>query len=86
LDYGNALNFQRKFFLRMMKNRLPDPSEICALDFKQEFRRFAIPSVSATIGIDRPIFRAPLAPSINHRRRQKTVTAGRKPERYRYAS
>jgi hypothetical protein len=38
------------------KNRLTDPSKIRALDFKQEFRRFAICSVSATIGIDRSIF------------------------------
>ncbi|ESW87697.1 hypothetical protein X772_11580 [Mesorhizobium sp. LSJC280B00] len=39
-----------------MKNRLPDPSEICALEFKGEFRRFKICSVSATIGIDWSIF------------------------------
>jgi hypothetical protein len=32
------------------KNRLLDPSEICALDFKREFRRSAISSVSPTIG------------------------------------
>ncbi|MET4291218.1 hypothetical protein ABIB06_002567 [Bradyrhizobium sp. LB8.2] len=37
-----------KFFLHAMKNRLPDPSEICALEFKGEFRRFKICSVSAT--------------------------------------
>jgi DNA-binding transcriptional LysR family regulator len=35
--------------------RLPDPSEICALEFKAEFLRFEIRSVSATIGIDRLI-------------------------------
>ncbi|MGC2833822.1 MAG: hypothetical protein WA238_06455 [Methylocella sp.] len=39
-----------------MKHRAPDPSEIYALDFEEEFRRSAICSVSATIGIDRPIF------------------------------
>jgi hypothetical protein len=39
-----------------MKNRLPDPSEICALEFKGEFRRFKICPVSATIDIDRPMF------------------------------
>jgi hypothetical protein len=33
-----------------------DPSKICALDFKHEFRPFAICSVSATIGNDRSIF------------------------------
>jgi hypothetical protein len=57
LTYGNALIFQRKFFLRTAKNRLADPSENRALEFKHEFRRSAICSVSATIGIDRPIFR-----------------------------
>jgi hypothetical protein len=50
------LVFQRKFFLRTMKNRLPDPSEICALDFKGQFPRSAISSVSATIGINWSIF------------------------------
>ena len=28
------------FFPRMMKNRLPDPSEICAVELQREFRRF----------------------------------------------
>jgi hypothetical protein len=56
LGHGNALIFQRKFFLRTMKNRLPDPSKICALDFKKEFRRSAICSVSQTIDIDWSIF------------------------------
>jgi hypothetical protein len=55
LSHGNALIFQRKFFLRTAKNRLTDPSEIFALDFKHEFRRSAICSVSATIGINRSI-------------------------------
>jgi hypothetical protein len=56
LSYGNALIFQRKFFLHSAKNRLCAPSEICALDFKREFRRFKISSVSTTIGIGRSIF------------------------------
>jgi hypothetical protein len=60
---GNALDFQRKFFLRTTKNRLADPSENCALDFKREFRRSAICSMSATIGIDRSIF----LNSVSHR-------------------
>src|ERR1700746_2293054 len=47
---------RRKFFLHTVKDRLADPSEICALEFKGEFRRFAICSVSGTIGINRPIF------------------------------
>jgi hypothetical protein len=56
LRHGNALTCRRKFFLQTMKHRAPDPSEICALDFEEEFRRSAICSVSATIGIDWPIF------------------------------
>jgi hypothetical protein len=48
-----VLNCKRKFFLTITKNRLADPSEICALEFKEEFRRSAICSVSATIGINR---------------------------------
>jgi hypothetical protein len=56
LSDRNALNSVHKFFLPTMKNRLPDPSEICALEFKGEFRRFKICSVSATIGIDWSIF------------------------------
>jgi hypothetical protein len=39
-----------------MKNRLPGPSEIRDLDFKREFRRLGIRSVSATVGINRLIF------------------------------
>jgi hypothetical protein len=34
-----------------------DPSEICVLEFKGEFRRFGICSVSATIGTDRSNFK-----------------------------
>jgi hypothetical protein len=52
LSDGSALISQRKFFQRARKNRLPDPSEICALDFKREFRRLGICSISATIGIN----------------------------------
>jgi len=40
---------------RTTKSRLADPSEICALDFKHQFRRSTICSVSATIGINRSI-------------------------------
>jgi hypothetical protein len=36
----------------VVKNRLTDPSEIRALDFKDEFRQFAICPVSATIDVD----------------------------------
>jgi hypothetical protein len=42
-----------------MKNRLPDPSEICTLEFKGKFRRFGIGTVSATIGIDWLVFLTP---------------------------
>jgi hypothetical protein len=56
LSDRNALNSVHKFFLHTMKNRLPDPSEICALEFKGEFRRFKICLVLATIGIDWSIF------------------------------
>jgi len=38
MSHRNALIFQRKFFRRTTKNRLTDPSEICALEFKEEFR------------------------------------------------
>jgi hypothetical protein len=48
-----------KFFPRTTKNRLPDPSKICAFDFKGKFGRFGICSVSATIGINRSIFVSP---------------------------
>jgi hypothetical protein len=61
LSDGSALIFQRNFFLRTKKNRLPDPPKICALDFKREFAPFAISSVSATIGIDWSIFGSPPA-------------------------
>jgi hypothetical protein len=48
-----VLKYRRKFLLSIVKNRLADPSEVCALEFKEEFRRSAICSVSATIGINR---------------------------------
>jgi hypothetical protein len=56
LSDGSALIFQRKLFQRTSKNRLPNPSDICALDFKREFRRLGICSISATIGINWSIF------------------------------
>jgi hypothetical protein len=52
----NALIWQRKSFPPTTKNRLADPSEICALDFARQFPRFRICQVSATIGINRSIF------------------------------
>ena len=53
--YRNALIYQRKFFRRAMKNRLAGPSEICAIEFKREFRQLRIFLVLATIAIDRSI-------------------------------
>jgi len=50
------LNWRRKFSPPAAKNRLTDPSEIRAFDFKGKLRRFKTPSVSATIGIDWSIF------------------------------
>ena len=52
LSDDNALIYQCKFFRHTTKNRLADPSKIRALEFKSEFRRFRIRSVSRTIGID----------------------------------
>src|SRR5437899_2691222 len=52
LKHANALILRCNFFLRTLKNHLPDRSEICALEFKGEFRGFGICTVSATIGID----------------------------------
>jgi hypothetical protein len=54
--HGNALIPRHKFFPHTTKNRLPDPSETCALESQGEFRRFGICSVSATIDNDRSIF------------------------------
>jgi hypothetical protein len=51
LSNRNTLNFQNERFPLTSKNRLVDPSEIRALDFKHQFRRSAICAVS-TIGVD----------------------------------
>jgi hypothetical protein len=40
----------------MLKRRAPDPTELCASEFKAELRRFRMHSVSTTIGDDRSIF------------------------------
>jgi hypothetical protein len=57
-----------------MNHPLPDPPEICALEFKGKFRRFGICTVSATIGIDRLVFWRRL-PSLERAAvRKKTVT------------
>ena len=51
-----ALISQREFCPCTIARRPPDPSEILALAFKGEFRRFKFCVVSATIGINRTIF------------------------------
>jgi len=53
--HRRALNYQRKSLLRTAKHRRPDPSEICALEFKGKFRRFGVCSISTTIEINRSI-------------------------------
>jgi hypothetical protein len=53
LRHDNTLIGQQKSFWRTVKHRLPDPSEIRALDFMRKFRRSEICLVSATIGINR---------------------------------
>jgi len=68
------LNSKRKFFLRTTKNRPTDPSKICALEFKREFRRFGICSVSATIDDDRSIFFKLLEHAVGIRHWEKTVS------------
>jgi len=56
LKHDDAIDLSRKIFPLTTKNRIPDPSEILALEFKGEFRRSAICSVSQTIDIDWSIF------------------------------
>jgi hypothetical protein len=53
LSDRNALNAKCKCFPHATRNRLRNPSEIFALEFKGEFRRFKICSVMPTIGTDR---------------------------------
>ena len=57
-----------------MKNRLPDPSEICALEFKGEFRRFEICPISGTIDIDRSILGVSRGNELGQLDREKTVS------------
>jgi hypothetical protein len=64
LSDHNALIQHSKFFPRTMKNRLADPSKICALEFKSEFRRSELCPVSGTIGIDRSVSRHPPEPGV----------------------
>jgi hypothetical protein len=50
LSHRNALIFQRNFYTHC-KEPSPNPSKIRALEFKDEFRRFEIYSVSRTIDV-----------------------------------
>jgi hypothetical protein len=56
LSDNNALNSSANFSA-LDQSPLFNPSEICALDFEGEFRRFEICRVSTTIGISRPIIK-----------------------------
>jgi hypothetical protein len=71
---GNALNSRRKFSQHASKHRPLDPSEIRRLVFKRKIPRFAICSVSGTIGIDRSIFLKLIENVINARQWKNTVT------------
>ena len=76
----NILIYHHNFFRLPAKNRLPDPSEIRALEFKREFLRFGICSVPATIGIDRTIFDGCGDGDMSEEAARKTVSAdGRTP-------
>jgi hypothetical protein len=48
--------FAEKCLPCTLKHRAPNPPEICAFDFKGEFRQFGICSISSTIGIDWSIY------------------------------
>jgi hypothetical protein len=75
LRHRNALICQRKFFLRIAKHRLADPSEIRALDLKRKFGRSAICSVSETIDIDRSISMLRIAHGVDSEHAENTVRA-----------
>jgi hypothetical protein len=59
LSHRKALIQRRKCSPPMTKNRLLGPSEIRALEFKGEFRRFRFRSVPATIDNDQSISQNP---------------------------
>ncbi len=76
LSDRNALNSKRKSFRRTVKHRLLDPSENQVLDFKHEFRRSAIGSISATIDSNRSIFSNSSSRQGTTRHRKDTVSFG----------
>src|SRR5713226_9101510 len=63
-----------KIFPLTTNNRIPDPSEILALEFKGEFQRSAICSVPMTIDIDWSIFLGVLRKSGGSSLPKKTVS------------
>jgi len=69
LSHGNALIQLRKYFPHTIKDRSPDPSKIWALEFKLQFRRFEVSSISATIDDDRSIFTSSIPQRISHQQR-----------------
>jgi len=68
--------FIAQFFQHAAKNRLPNPSKTRPLDFKSEFRRSAICSVSATIGIDWSILGIFRENGVARLAQKKTVSDG----------
>src|SRR5258708_36019469 len=79
-SYAIPLQNQRKDSLRhTTKNRLPNPSETCALEFKEEFRRSVMRSVSATIDVDCSILLKTFHEGSVASLAQKTVSDGEAP-------
>jgi hypothetical protein len=56
LAHRHALKSLAQILRCTLERRAPNPSEIRVLEFKEEFRRSAIWSVSANIDINWPIF------------------------------
>jgi hypothetical protein len=75
-EASERIDPSRKIFPLTTKNRIPDPSEILALEFKGEFRRSAICSVSQTIDIGWSIFLGVLRKSGVSSPPKKTVSDG----------
>jgi hypothetical protein len=70
---GNSLIYQRNFF-QDTTNRLPDPSEIRALEFKHQLRRSMVCSSPAAIGLNRSICLQRRQPRHTGSSQKKTVT------------
>lgn len=59
LSHGNVLIYRCKFFCERQRTVSPIRQKIALLNFKENFRRFGVPLVSATIGVNRSIFAIP---------------------------